>query len=184
MWLPSPLLRKRLRVVCRTVKGRGQTSRREGFMVVFRPCNKCYFGLRASFFGFSLPMSSKFVTREVHVGSELDELMQRHVLYWKYFDHLLSVLIPPVLRIHLCHPRDGKWAHDRPQNRKAKTHPQEDSVGGIKNRLRAGQSGVPNTAQARDYSLLNKVHPASYSARTFVPFLEAKGRAWNLPLSN
>jgi hypothetical protein len=159
-------------------------------MVVFRPCSKCYCGLRLPVFGFSWPRSLKFVTREVHVGSELDGLMQRHVLYWKYFDHLLSVLIPPVLRIHLCHPRDGKWAHDRPQFRRTNTHPQGDSIGGIKNRLRAGQSGVPNTAQARDYSLLKNVHtgpgvhPASYSARIFVPSPEAKGRAWNLPLSN
>lgn len=96
-------------------EGEGQTGRREGFMVVFRTCSKCYYGLRASVFGFSLCRSLKFVTREVHVGSELDELMQRHVLYWKYFDHLLSVVIPSVLRIHLCHPRDGKWAHERPQ---------------------------------------------------------------------
>lgn len=73
---------------------------------------------------------------------------------------------------------------------KDKDTPQRDNVGGIKNRLRAGLSGVPNTAQARDYSLLKNVHtgpgvhPASYSARTGVPSAEAKGRAWNLLLSN
>ena len=73
---------------------------------------------------------------------------------------------------------------------KDKGPPPGDSLGGIKDRLRAGQSGVHTTAQARDYSLLKNVHtdpgvhPASYSARTGVPSPEAKGRAWNLPPSN
>lgn len=98
--------------------GEGQTGRMEGFMVVFRPCSKCYYVLRASVFGFSLRRSLKFVNREVHVGSVLDELMQKHVLY-----HLPSVVIPPVLRIHLCYPRDGKWAHDRPRIRRTDTTP-------------------------------------------------------------
>lgn len=108
--------------------------------------------------------------------------MLRHVLYWQYFDHLLSVAIPPVLRIHLCHPRDGKWTRERPQIQRTKTPPPKaDSLGGIKNRLRAGQSGVHTTAQARDYSLLKHVHtgpgvhPAPYSARTGVPSPETKG---------
>jgi len=43
-------------------------------MVVFRPCSKCSYGLRASEFGFSLRRPLKFATGEVHVGSELDQL--------------------------------------------------------------------------------------------------------------
>lgn len=71
-----------------------------------------------------------------------------------------------------------------------KTPHQGESVGGIKNRLRAGQSEVQDTAQARDYSLFKNVrtspgvHPVPHAPRTGVPSPEAKDRAWNFPLSN